>query len=325
MRRWIYVLLPFIGAIGFAFFSELSLRPVGIFLWNAATMVWTLATFAALAKGKLRGRLTAVAVPAVMMIAVSTVMSLLFLDLVAPRRGFIAFFAIILYIFLEHVRREAADDTLAERLSISEFARMVNVGSLFLVASVGIGLTVFLPIKAWWTVPPIVVIFSLWSWHLYAACTERCERTGMRVLITTLVALETYLVVLTLPTSMFVGGALVGFVCYPGITCFRSARPTPFPPVDPQVRLVRRYVLLSFSLPPLLKKICRPIYFLLWTRALDDDSCHSWTGRRNRGRSPNRIWRWSRSSLQSRFRSDVRACLSRLLCLKPKSPIASSA
>lgn len=238
MRRWLPILLPFIGAIGFAAFSEFSLRRSSEFLlWNGATMVWTLATFASLAKGKLSGRLTAIAVPAVMMIAVSTVMSLLFLDLVAPRRGFIAFFAIILYIFLEHVRREVADDSKAERLSISEFARMVNIGSVFLVASVGIGVTVFLPIRPWWTVPPVLIIFSLWSWHLYAACTERRERTRMRVAITTLVAIETYLVAISLPTSMFVGGALVGFAYYLAANLLPVGATDAIP-----AKLIRKYV-----------------------------------------------------------------------------------
>src|SRR5688572_25330551 len=239
MRRFLPVLLPFAGAIGFAAFSELSLRRSSEFLlWSLTTMAWILAIFAIQAKGKLRGRLTAVAVPAVAMIAISTVMSLLFLDLVAPRRGFIAFFAFVLYLFLEHVRREAADDSLEDRLSISEFARMVNIGSLFLVASVGLGVTAFLPIEAWWTVPPVVAVAALWSWHLFLACTERCVRPGARVLLTTLIVLQTYLVALTLPTSMFVGGALVGIVYY------LAANLLPIGATDgiPE-KLVRRYVL----------------------------------------------------------------------------------
>lgn len=238
MRRFLPVLLPIAGAIGFAAFSELSLRRSSEFLlWSLITMIWILGAFAALSKGKLRGRLTAVAVPAVAMIAISTVMSLLFLDLVAPRRGFIAFFAVILYLFLEHVRREAADGALEDRLSISEFARMVNIGSLFLVASVGLGVTAFLPVEAWWTVPPVIAVAALWSWHLYLACTERCVRPGARVLLTTLIVLQTYLVALTLPTSMFVGGALVGIVYY------LAANLLPIGATDaiPE-KLVRKYV-----------------------------------------------------------------------------------
>ena len=215
VRRHLPVLLPIAGAVGFAAFSELSLQRSQEFLfWSLVTMCWILGAFALLAKGKLRGRLTAVSVPAVAMIAISTVMSLLFLDLVAPRRGFIAFFAVVLYLFLEHVRREAKADNFEDRLSISEFARMVNIGSLFLVASVGIGVTAFLPVEAWWTVPPVTAAAALWSWHLYLACTERCLRPGERVVLTTLIVLQTYLVALTLPTSMFVGGALVGIVYY---------------------------------------------------------------------------------------------------------------
>jgi hypothetical protein len=215
MRRFLPVLLPFLGAIGFAVFSELSLRHASEFIpWSLVTMIWILTVFAIQARGKLRGRLSAVAVPAVAMIAISTVMSLLFLDLVAPRRGFIAVFALILYLFLEHVRREAAAANPEDRLTIAEFARMVNIGSLFLVASVGIGVTVFLPVQPWWTVPPVAAVAALWSWHLYMACTDRCVRPGARVALTTVVVLQAYLVALTLPTSMFVGGALVGIVYY---------------------------------------------------------------------------------------------------------------
>lgn len=253
MRRFLPALLPLAGAIGFAALSELSLRRSHEFhLWSLATMVWILATFAVLAKGKLRGRMSAVAVPAVAMIAISTVMSLLFLDLVAPRRGFIAFFAVILYLFLEHVRREAADGGAEERLSIAEFARMVNIGSLFLVASVGLGVTAFLPVHAWWTVPPLVAVAALWSWHLYLACVERCVRPGARVLITTLVALETYLVALTLPTSMFVGGALVGVVYY------LAANLLPIGATDAiSSKLIRRYVLYGAGLLALILATAR--------------------------------------------------------------------
>jgi len=253
MRRFFPVLLPFAGAIGFAAFSELSLRRSEEFLlWSLATMVWILAAFAILAKGKMRGRLTAVAVPAVAMIAISTVMSLLFLDLVAPRRGFIAFFAVILYLFLEHVRREAADGALEDRLSISEFARMVNIGSLFLVASVGLGVTAFLPVEAWWTVPPVIAVAALWSWHLYLACTERCVRPGARTMLTTLIVLQTYLVALTLPTSMFVGGALVGLVYYLAASLLPIGATDAIP-----AKLVRRYVLYGGGLLALILATAR--------------------------------------------------------------------
>lgn len=253
MRRFLPVLLPFAGAIGFAAFSELSLRRSHEFLlWSLATMVWILTTFAVLANGKLRGRLSAVAVPAVAMIAISTVMSLLFLDLVAPRRGFIAFFAVVLYLFLEHVRREAIADSLEDRLSISEFARMVNIGSLFLVASVGLGVTAFLPVESWWTVPPVIAVAALWSWHLYLACTERCVRPGARVLITTLIVLQTYLVALTLPTSMFVGGALVGVVYYLAANLLPIGASDAIPS-----KLVRKYVLYGGGLLALILATAR--------------------------------------------------------------------
>ena len=239
MRRFLPVLLPFAGAIGFAAFSELSLRRSPEFLfWSLITMAWILATFFALSKGKLHGRLTAVAVPAVAMIAISTVMSLLFLDLVAPRRGFIAFFAVVLYLFLEHVRREVKADNTEDRLSIAEFARMVNIGSLFLVASVGLGVTAFLPVEAWWTVPPVVAVAALWSWHLYLACVDHCVRPGARILLTTAIVLQTYLVALTLPTSMFVGGALVGIVYYLSASLFPLGATDLIP-----AKLVRKYVL----------------------------------------------------------------------------------
>ena len=244
MRRFLPVLLPFLGALGFAAFGELSLRRSHEFLlWSLATMVWILGAFAVLAKGNLRGRLSAVAVPAVAMIAISTVMSLLFLDLVAPRRGFIAFFAVVLYLFLEHVRREAAAGGAVERRSIAEFARMVNIGSLFLVASVGLGVAAFLPVRPWWTVPPVLAVAALWSWHLYLACTERCVRPGARVAITTLVVLQTYLVALTLPTSMFVGGALVGIVYYLAANLLPIGATDALP-----AKLVRKYVLYGLGL-----------------------------------------------------------------------------
>ena len=83
------------------------------------------------------------------------------------RRAGLALFGLVLYLFLEHVRREDAAHELEERLSISEFARMVNIGSLFLIVSVSVGLPAFLPVETWWTIPPIIIIAGLWSWHLF--------------------------------------------------------------------------------------------------------------------------------------------------------------
>lgn len=244
MRRFLSILLPFLGAAGFAAFSELSLQQTGLFfLWSFATMIWILGVFAVIARGKLRGRLSAIAVPAVVMIAISTVMSLLFLNLVAPRRGFIAVFAVVLYLFLEHVRRERETRDPEERLSISEFARMVNIGSLFLLASVGLGVTDFLPIQRWWSVPVFAAAAVLWSWHLFMACTADCGRPVSRVAITTLVTLEAYLVALAMPTSMFVGGALVGLVYYLAANLLPIGATETIP-----YRLVRKYVLYAGGL-----------------------------------------------------------------------------
>lgn len=253
MRRVLPILVPVAGALGFGAFSELSLRRSHeFFLWSAATMLWTLAAFAVLARRNLRGRLSAVAVPAVLMIAISTVMSLLFLDLVAPRRGFIAFFAVTLYLFLEHVRRETAFGSAEERLTISEFARMVNIGSLFLLASAGLGVTVFLPVQPWWTVPPMAVAAALWSWHLYMACVDRCGRPGERVLITTAVVVQTYLVALALPTSMFVGGALVGVIYYLAANLLPIGATDAIP-----AKLVRKYVIYGLVLLALILATAR--------------------------------------------------------------------
>lgn len=253
MRRALPILVPIAGALGFAAFSELSLRrSPEFFLWSGATMLWTLLAFAVLARRNLRGRLSAVAVPAVLMIAISTAMSLLFLDLVAPRRGFIAFFAVTLYLFLEHVRRETALGTAEDRLTISEFARMVNIGSLFLIASAGLGVTIFLPVHPWWTVPPVAAVAALWSWHLYLACTDRCGRPGERVLLTTAVVAQTYLVALTLPTSMFVGGALVG------VTYYLAANLLPIGATDAiPAKLVRKYVIYGLGLLALILATAR--------------------------------------------------------------------
>jgi hypothetical protein len=215
MRRLLNAVLPVFGAVGFAVFSELSLsRSDQFFWWSLATMAWILGVFALLARKKLRGRLTPIAIPAVAMIALSTVMSLLFLDLIANRHAFIAVFAVVLYLFLEHVRRETLTDDPEERLSISEFARMVNIGSLFLIASVGLGTTAFLPIQRWWTLPFVVLVSALWSWHLFFACAQPRVRPFSRMGLTMLIVLETYLVALSLPTQMFVGGAMVGIIYY---------------------------------------------------------------------------------------------------------------
>lgn len=215
MRRLLNAILPLLGAAGFAVFSELSLARSGeFFWWSLASMAWILAAFAALARKKLRGRLTPIAVPAVAMITLSSVMSLLFLDLVAPRHAFIAVLAVVLYLFLEHIRRETLSSDPEERLSISEFARMVNIGSLFLIASVGLGVTAFLPIQRWWSLPFVLLVSVLWSWHLYFACAQPRVRPFSRMGLTVLIVLESYLVALTLPTQMFVGGAVVGIVYY---------------------------------------------------------------------------------------------------------------
>ncbi len=231
--------LPLLGAGGFITLSEISIaRPHDFFWWSLVNVTWVLTVFFALVHGKLKSRLTPVAVPAMLMIAGSTVMSLLFLDLVAPRHGFIAIFGLVLYLFLEHVRREDAAHAFEERLSISEFARMVNIGSLFLISSVAVGVPAFLPIPTWWTIPPMIAIAALWSWHAFLACTEACVRPHSRILLTTLVVTETYLVALNLPTSMFVGGALVGIVYYLCVNLLPIGATDAIP-----LRLVRRYAL----------------------------------------------------------------------------------
>lgn len=232
-------LLPVLGAGGFIALSEVSIsRPSDFLWWSLITSAWILTVFFALVHGKLKSRLTPVAVPAVLMIAVSTIASLLFLDLVANRHAFIAVFGVVLYLFLEHVRREDAAHAAEERLTISEFARMVNIGSLFLVASVAVGVPAFLPVKTWWTIPPMIAVALLWSWHLFLACTEHCVRPRSRILLTAFVVMQTYLVALNLPTSMFVGGAVVGTVYY------LAANLLPIGATDtvPE-RLVRKYVL----------------------------------------------------------------------------------
>jgi hypothetical protein len=244
MRRLLNATIPLLGAAGFAVFSELSLsRSSEFFWWSLATLAWILAAFALLARKKLRGRLTTISIPAVAMIALSTIMSLLFLDLIAPRHVFIAVFSVVLYLFLEHVRRETLADDPEERLSISEFARMVNIGSLFLIASVGLGVTAFLPIQRWWTIPFVILVSALWSWHLFFACAQPRVKPLSRMGLTMLIVLETYLVTLTLPTQMFVGGALVGIVYY------LAANLLPLGAVENvSIKLVRKYVVYAGGL-----------------------------------------------------------------------------
>ena len=254
MKRLFSYLLPVLGAAGFAVFSELSLRrPDGEFLlWSLAVMAWILLVFFVLTFGRLRKRLMWLAVPATMMIAFSTAISLLFLDLVSPRRGFIAFFAVVLYLFFEHVRRETAAPDQEERLTIAEFARMVNIGSMFLIASVGVGVTVFLPVASWWTIVPLGGVAILWSWHLYAACSERCGRPLSRVLITALLVLETYLVVLRLPTPMFVGGGLGAVVYYLAANLLPVGAKDAIP-----AKLIRRYAIVGVGMIALLLATAR--------------------------------------------------------------------
>lgn len=215
MKNRISIILPILGALGFIVFSELSLlRQSEFVIWSLATLTWILIIFAGLAFGHLKGRLLWIAIPSIAMIAISTVSSLLFLDLISPRRGFIFFFAAVLYLFLEHVRHEIVRPDAEEQLYITEFARMVNIGSLFLVTTVALGVSIFLPISSWWTTGSFIAVALLWSWHLFAACHANCGKPWPRVLLTALVVVETYLVVLRLPTSMFVGGALTAVVYY---------------------------------------------------------------------------------------------------------------
>lgn len=244
MARLLAYLLPLLGAAGFVLFSEFSLRRDAEFaLWSVITAVWILIVFGALVVKRPRRRLLWLAVPAVLMISTSTVVSLLFLDLVAPRHAFVAFFALLLYLFYEHVRREVAAPDQEERLTISEFARMVNIGSLFLLASVGIGVTIFLPISSWWVLLILGGVTALWSWHLYYACVEQCGRPLSRVLITVAVVLQTALVALRLPTSMFVGGALVAIVYY------LCANLLPIGATDAiSARLIRKYAIVGTAM-----------------------------------------------------------------------------
>jgi hypothetical protein len=239
MRRSLTLLLPVLGAAGFIVFSELSLKREGeFFLWSLATGGWILAVFAVLAVGRIRGRLLWVSIPAVLMIVLSVVTSLLFLDLVSPRRGFVIFFALVLYLFFEHVRHEIANSSQDERITIAEFARMVNIGSLFLLVSAGLGMTIFLPIPFWWTLIVLVPVAVLWSWHLYAACYG-AERPVWQVAVSSILTIETYLVALRLPTSMFVGGALAAVVYYSASNVLRAGA-EPLPP-----KLARKYLIMA--------------------------------------------------------------------------------
>ncbi len=244
MRRFFSHLLPILGAAGFAVFSELSLRRPDqeFFLWSAVTAAWILIVFGAIVIRRPRRRLLWLAVPAVLMISTSLVVSFLFLDLVSPRHGFVAFFTILLYLFYEHVRHEVNAPDQDERLTIAEFARMVNIGSLFLIASVGIGLTIFMPVPYPWVLAGLALVTALWSLHLYYACAEHCPRPLSRVGITIVVVLQTSLVALRLPTSMFVGGALVGVAYY---LC-ANLLPLASDAVSP--RLIRRYVVVAMAM-----------------------------------------------------------------------------
>lgn len=238
-------LLPVLGALGFFAGSSLSLRQSGrFFLWSLATMAWILLVFLLIVRGRLSGPLVRVAVPAVAMIAISTVASLLFLDLVAPRQAFIVVLTVVLYLFLEHVRREVAHPDPAEVLSITEFARMVNIGSLFLLAVVGIGLTFFLTLPMRYTVPPFAALAVLWSWHLFGACYKDCgKNVPLYVALAAAVVIEAYLVVLRLPTSIFVGGAVVAVVYYLAASVLRAS-------IEKRVtaRLIRRYAAAGLGL-----------------------------------------------------------------------------
>ena len=238
MRRAL-TLLPVLGALGFLVFSELSLKREGeFFLWSLATVAWIFAVFAVLAAGRIRGRLLWISIPAVAMIALSVVTSLLFLDLVSPRRGFIVIFTLVLYLFFEHVRHEISHSSQDERITIAEFARMVNIGSLFLLVSAALGMTIFLPIPFWWTLIVLVPVCVLWSWHLYAACYG-APRPVWQVVVSSVLTIETYLVALRLPTSMFVGGAVAAVVYYSASNVLRAGA-EPLPP-----RLARKYFIMA--------------------------------------------------------------------------------
>jgi hypothetical protein len=235
-------LIPLLGAAGFIVGCEYSLhQPTRFLLWSLATVAWILLTFAVLARGKLKGRFLAVSIPAVVMIAVSTTTSLLFLDLVSPRRWFVVFFAAVLFLFLEHVRHEVEASSDEERQYLAEYARAVNIGSLFLVATAARGLDIFSPIPWWSTVLFMAAVALAWSWHLCLACVADCDRSRLRIALTALTVLETYLVVMWLPVSMFVGGATVALAYYLAAMFLPLGAST-----DPDVgKRARRYALMG--------------------------------------------------------------------------------
>lgn len=236
--------LPLLGALGFFALSELSLRGPGEFLiWSPVAFIWILLAFSLLAARRLKGRLVRIAIPAVAMIAISTVLSLLFLDLAVTRHGFIIFYALVLYLFYEHVRREIESPNPEDSASIAEFARMVNIGSLFLLATVGIGVTIFLSVKQAYTVLPFMLVSAFWSWHLFKACYSECGSPRMKTVVTTILLTESYIVALSLPTTMFVGGALVGIVYYLASNLMRSASDSRLPE-----HLLKRYAYVGGAL-----------------------------------------------------------------------------
>lgn len=238
------VLLPLLGALGFFVFSELSLDgPREFLIWSPVAFIWILAVFTALAAKRLKGRLVRIAIPAVAMIAISTVLSLLFLDLVAPRHAFVIFFSAVLYLFYEHVRREIEAPNPEDSASIAEFARMTNIGSLFLLATVGIGVTVFLSVKQTYTVIPFAAVAFLWSWHLFKACYADCGSPRLKTVVTAILLIEAYIVALGLPTTMFVGGAMVGIIYYLAVNLLRGGPNAKLPE-----RLVKRYIYVGLAL-----------------------------------------------------------------------------
>lgn len=246
--RYIRYFLPLLGALGFFVSSEFSLRSTkDFFIWSPIAFIWILFIFTLLAAKRLKGRLVRIAIPSVAMIAISTVLSLLFLDVVAPRHVFIVFFSIVLYLFYEHVRREIESPNPEDSASIAEFARMTNVGSLFLLASVGIGITIFLSVKQIYTILPFAFISLLWSWHIFKACYSECGNPRTKTLVTTLLLIQSYIVALALPTTMFVGGAMVGIIYYLASNMMRGA-----PENRLSDRLARRYLYVGISLMLLL-------------------------------------------------------------------------
>jgi len=230
--------LPYLGAVGFFVSSELSLRGADAFLvWSPVALVWILFIFMLLAMGRLKGRQSRIAIPAIAMIAISMVLSLLFLDISSMRHGFIIFYSFVLYLFYEHVRREIDAPNPEDSASIAEFARMTNIGSLFLLATVGIGITIFLSVKQTVTVPIFAAIAAFWSWHLFKTCYVDCGDPRVKTLVTTILVTESYIVALALPTTMFVGGAIVGIIYYLASNLMRAPSHKQIPE-----RLLRRYM-----------------------------------------------------------------------------------